>query len=487
MICKKILRLIFVAVIVALMQNTALAIDYIFKIDNEAALLCGDDASLMEEECFSEDKAIAKKHGLYKTDDMSIIEKYMEMGLIEYYEEDAPAYLFDMPNTSEYMTIASGVDSSTIPLGRSYNQLNVQALWSLGFTGKGVTVGVIDSGVYPNVDLVDNLLPGVNVSKDIDTDPSKKNVTTDGYGHGTCVSGIIAANGNNYRGIAYEAKIIPIKAFTDSGSGNVSNMVKGIYAAVDDYGCDIINMSCGAKKDVEKDGEKTMKKAVEYAVSQGVTVVVAAGNGGGTSNTKDADYYPASYDCTISVANITVDDTHWGTSQENDGVDISAPGKMIYCLKNQTSGYKDNSGTSFSCPMVVGVATLILGYNPDITPAQMKALICNNATDLGSAGWDMSYGHGKVNCEAIVKELLDGKLYKSNIVEYKGTYNVAIRNGLDSVYSRFLAFANYSGNKMVGISTKSVSLAKGESRVLTLEKKGNLARLFDLNSLNFAP
>ncbi|MBR5308121.1 MAG: S8 family serine peptidase [Clostridia bacterium] len=474
---KGFLNLIAAVAVCAVLEVSAFATDYIFKIDSDAAMLCDEEASLMTEECFDEDKAIAKNHGIFKTDDMAVIEKYMEMGLIEYYEEDAPAYLFDMPNTSEYMTIDSGTSSSTVPLGKSYNLLNVQSLWSLGFTGKGVVVGVIDSGVYPNADIAGNILSGENVSPDVDTDSSKRYITLDGHGHGTCVSGIIAANGDHYRGIAFEAKIVPLKAFTDSGVGNVSNLVKGIYRAIDVYGCDVINMSCGAAKD----SSKSLLAAVNYASSKGVQIIAAAGNNGSQSNTLDADYYPASYDATISVANITADGMHWSSSQENAGVDISAQGRMVYCLKNSDTGYRYNSGTSFAAPMVTGVAALILGYKPDTTPAEMKSLICDTATDLGITGWDMSYGNGKVNCAGIAQRLLDGTLYRSNIVEYKGTYNYAIRNGLSTPYSAFLAFAKYSGNRMVGIETRSISLESGKSTIMSTDKGSSIIKLFELN------
>ncbi|MBE6704025.1 MAG: hypothetical protein E7583_02065, partial [Ruminococcaceae bacterium] len=233
----------------------------------------------------------------------------------------------------------------------------------------------------------------------------------------------------------------------------------------------------------------TLLEATNYAVSKGVPVIVATGNGGGSSNTVggDADYYPASYDAAISVANITVDDTHWNSSQENNGVDISAPGRMIYGLLNQNTGYRYNNGTSFSCPIVTGVASLILGYKPNITPSELKKLICDAATDLGTEGWDMSYGHGKVNCAAIVPVLLDGKFYRSPIVKYKNTCNVAIRNGLDSTYSSKLIFSNYTGNKMTAISLKDVTLANGESTTFSIASSGSMSKFFELDRYTFNP
>ncbi|MBR3995961.1 MAG: S8 family serine peptidase [Clostridia bacterium] len=477
---KKSVAIVFSAILLTFASTVASAQEYLFKLRKDTVALFSENTpEFMSEECFSDNSALATVGKVYTTDDLSVIQKYKEMGLLDYYEENAPAYLLDMPNTNEFM---SSLMSGYVPLGESFAQLNVNELWKLGLNGKGITVGVVDSGANAHTELADNLLSGYNTY-------DSNYITADGVYHGTMVSGLIAANGTSYRGVAYNSKIVPLKAFNDSGAGNTSTMANGIYKAVDEYNCDIINMSCGSLTN-----SLTLKDAVKYAINKGVIIIAASGNvsgskyGTATVGTKDNLMYPACYDGVISVGNIDRYGNLSNTSMENDYVDVVANGKYITGLSNTNlSGYTGNSGTSFSCPIVTGVVACMLQVDPTLTPKNVEKILQETATDLGTVGRDISYGYGKVNCEAIVRELLEGKLYKSDIVEYKGTYNIAIRNGLDSVYNRFLAFANYSGNKMVGISTKSISLVKGESRVLTLEKKGSLARLFDFSSLNFAP
>lgn len=454
---------------------TASATEYLFKLREDSAVVFGE-ANLFSEECFDDDSALARIGGVYTTDDISIIEKYREMGLLEYYEENSPAYLFDMPQTGEYMT---NLVSGYVPIGESLAQLNVNEFWKIGLSGKGITVGVIDSGANVHAALADNLLSGYN------TYDGNYN-TSDGVGHGTMVSGLIAACSNGYRGAAYNAKIVPIKAFSDTGSGNTGTMANGIYEAINNYGCDVINMSCGSLAD-----DITLKNAVKYAVDNGVLIIAASGNvrsanyGIATVGSYDSLMYPACYDGVVSVGNIDRYGNLSNTSMENDYVDVVAHGKYVTGLSNiALSGYKGNSGTSFASPIVAGIVACMLEAKPDLTPAQIEKMLQQTATDLGSTGKDFSYGYGKVNCAAMVPKLLDGKIYRSNVVEYKGTYNVAIRNGLDAVHNAKYFFATYNGNRMTGIKSGDLSLSKGESKVVSESKNGTQQKYFELNPIN---
>ncbi len=446
------------------MTLSASATEYLFKLREDAAILC-DDAVLMSEECFEDDSSIARVLGVYTTDDISVIEKYLELGLVEFYEENGEAELLDMPQTSDFMTIASGVSSSTVPLGQSYNQINVQALWDLGLTGKGITVAVIDSGVNAHKDIVGNLLPGYNYSltdAEIAANPSAVYDTTDIYSHGTMVAGLIAANGSHYRGIAPEAKVIPLKCFKDSnGRASLDDLAEAMIDAVDKYGCDIINMSCGSVLN-----STVLREATEYVNSKGIPVIAAAGNSGSAYTKTDDYYYPASYDSAVSVANIQKNDTLKSSSQKNDKVDISAPGTETYGIDGSTSsGYINKSGTSFSCPIVTGIATLMLQANPQLSDNELQQILCETATDLGDVGKDVKFGYGKVNCDAIVPRILGGKLYRSNIVEYKGTHNIAMRNGLAN--TRTVKKINIEFSDTGASETQEdISLVTGESIVL---------------------
>ena len=478
MFLKKCAVTVFTVLTVSVLSTASYAAEYLFKLREDTVALCDESAELMTEECFDDDSALARIGGVYTTDDISIIEKYREMGLLEYYEENAPAYLFDMPATNEYMT---ALVSGYVPIGESLAQLNVNEFWKLGLSGKGITVGVIDSGVSAHSALKDNLLSGYNTYDD-------NYETSDVYGHGTTVSGFIAGNGTAYMGTAYNAKIIPLKAFSDSGSGDVYTMADGIYKAIE-LGCDVINMSCGSLSD-----NSTLRYAVKHAVDNGVIIIAASGNVNGekygtkTVGSYDSHMYPACYNGVVSVGNIDRYGSLSNTSIENDYVDVVANGKYVTGLSNTAlSGYRGGSGTSFACPIVTGIVACMLEAKPDLTPAQIETMLQQTATDLGNTGKDFSYGYGKVNCAALVPCLLDGKIYRSNMVLYKNTYNVAVRNGLAESFGAFSVLANYNGNKMIAIETDNFSLVQGESKVITISAGGTSTKMFFLNPSGYAP
>ena len=131
--------------------------------------------------------------------------------------------------------------------------------------------------------------------------------------------------------------------------------------------------------------------------------------------------------------------------------------------------------------MVTGVVALMLEARPDLDDVGIQTLLCATAKDLGDVGKDVKYGYGKVNCEALVPYLLDGRVYTSKPVLYEGTSNIAIRNGNSERLSDFVAFATYSGGKMMSVETLDTPLEYGESRVFSAAKGGQ-AKLF-----RFAP
>lgn len=484
---RKSIAILFGAVFIALNAMAVSATEYLFKLRDDTVLLFSEDSDYMSEECFADESSLATELGVYTTDDISVIEKYAELGLLDFFEENGEAELFEMPKTSDFLSIAPGVSTVTVPLGQSYAQIGVDHLWSLGLSGKGVTVAVIDSGVNAHPDIVDNLLPGYNYSltdEEIAADPGAVYTTYDKHRHGTMVAGLIAANGNHYRGIAYEAKIVPIKCFRDSdGKADIDDLAQAMIDAVDIYNCDIINMSCGVNIDYT-----SLRIAASYVASKGVPIIAAAGNSGSASSVTDACCYPASIDSVVSVANIQKDDTLKSSSQKNDMVDVAAPGTYIYGLEaNNSSGYCYNSGTSFACPITSGVAALMLQADPTINDVEMQSILQQTAFDLGDAGKDVKFGYGKVNCAAIASRIFYNKLYRSPIIEYKGTYNVAIRNGFDAIYESMLIFSNHTGIRMIDISVKDVSLGIGESAILSIGKSGEITKLFELDKKTLFP
>jgi thermitase len=211
-------------------------------------------------------------------------------------------------------------------------------------------------------------------------------VPDDDHGHGTHVAGIAAArtsNGIGIAGMAGNVTLMPIDVFR-GGIGTYADLIQAILYAADN-GAHIINMSLGATS--YSRGEEA---AVNYAWEQGVVIVASAGNSGG-----NVVNYPAAHANAIAVAATDSSDKRAGFSTWGDFVDVAAPGVGIW--STYFGGYRYSDGTSMAAPHVSGLAALILSANPNLAPAQVRTLIEQNADDLGSAGWDPYFGHGRVN------------------------------------------------------------------------------------------
>lgn len=362
-----------------------------------------DDEGVVEllSEEFDDVSQISKKLKYVKAEDEESLEKLMELGIVEGYEEDILMELF------EY-------DYSLNPV---YSQLyyldfiNAKAAWDMGITGKGVKVGVIDSGVSEHSDIVDNLLKGRNY--DINGDEED---TTDTFSHGTGVAGVIAAACNNIStlGIAFEAKIVPLKVTYKTSSGgtvvSTSYAMKALEDAVDVFDCDVVNMSFGTDT-----YNRYLEDAVNYAMNNGVIVVAATGNYGnrtyGGGSVVNPPLYPAYYDGVIGVANAAKSGTTLrikDSSTYHEKVTIAAPGTDLMLLKNSTSGEKVDSGTSFSSPMVAAAAALVKSVKPDIGQAEFKSLLTSTAdASYITASGQNSYkwGAGLLDIEAMLSEL----------------------------------------------------------------------------------
>jgi type VII secretion-associated serine protease mycosin len=262
--------------------------------------------------------------------------------------------------------------------------------WDLSKSAGTQTIGVLDTGVDAgHPDLAGHLLPGYNTL-------NTALPPNDGDGHGTATTGIIAAgtgNGTGIAGVAWNAKVRPVKVLNDYGEGTDANVINGINWAVKN-GVRVINMSLGGDED-----NPILHQAIQNAVAQGVVLVAAAGNTG-----VSAPHYPAAYPEVLSVGA-----TNWyGALTEfstyGDTVDIAAPGYDITSTapRAQTGpGYEPYwlglSGTSFSSPIVAGVAALVRNKWPSLTPAQVMARLKATARDAGPRGIDPYYGAGIVD------------------------------------------------------------------------------------------
>jgi len=267
-------------------------------------------------------------------------------------------------------------------------------VWTKGYTGQGIVVAVLDSGVdYNHADLSSNIWTNTREIPDngIDDDfngyvddfygwnfVSNNNNTLDVYGHGTHVAGTIAAANNDFgvTGIAYNAKIMPVKVLGDDNKGTYSGFSQGIYYAVNN-GAKVINLSLNGT--VPDSG---LEAAIQYAASMGVIVVMAVGNSAGLT-----PLYPAYYATNWGLAVGAVDSNkNLADFSNRAGSDfnmayVTAPGVSVYStLPNQTYGFYN--GTSMAAPHVAGVAALILSANPSLTGSQVREIVAQTAVNV---------------------------------------------------------------------------------------------------------
>lgn len=279
-------------------------------------------------------------------------------------------------------------------------RLDLPVAWSTS-DGSGVTVAVIDTGVdTTHPDLAANLLPGHNV---VGTEVSDD--VTDGFGHGTHVSGIVAAvtgNALGVAGVAPGARILPVKALGDNGTGWTSDIAEAVVWAVD-HGARVINLSLASSSD-----NSVLADSIAYARSQGVIVVAAAGNGRQRGN---ATTYPAAFPGVLAVAATDVSDVDAAFSSTGSFVDVAAPGVGIHSTV-LGGNYGQMSGTSMAAPHVAGVAALLLAEldaeGPIDSTDPVTDLIVRTAEDLGPAGWDPATGYGLVDPVAALAAVTNG-------------------------------------------------------------------------------
>lgn len=230
-----------------------------------------------------------------------------------------------------------------------------QYAWTAGYTGKGIKVCVIDTGVRDtHEDLADNVIEGLTfVDGDTGSDYHADNV-----GHGTHVAGIIAAVGNNNKGgagIAPDAEFGSYCVFT-SRSGKSSDTIRAMEAAVE-AGYDIINMSLGGPyySDIEKE-------AVDKAYENGIAIIASAGN-----EATNGCNYPSAYEHAISVAAINESGAKAYFSNYGSTVNLAFPGVSIYStLRDSDDAYGSKQGTSMAAPVASGTAAVILSADESI-------------------------------------------------------------------------------------------------------------------------
>lgn len=333
---------------------------------------------------------LEKAQGLTKLTDIEGINAQV----YEIAEDDTPSEVvkriaYTQQDLIEYAEVDMLVSPTLIPndpyYGNQWHHPNVgtPSAWDK-VLGENVIVAVADTGVNPHPDLQFATVPGINT-----VDGSAD--TSDVMGHGTKVSGTVAAINNNnigVSGVAPKAVILPIRITNDpAGWAYYSDMASAItYAA--DHGARVVNLSYQAYK------SSSAQSAASYMRSKGGIVTSSAGN-----DNIDEGYADVSSITIISATASNNLRTSW--SSYGTMVDVSAPGASIYTTTSG-GGYGAVSGTSFSAPLTAGIYALMFSVNPDLSPAQADSVLFSTADDIGDAGWDMYYGYGKVNAAKAV-------------------------------------------------------------------------------------
>lgn len=267
------------------------------------------------------------------------------------------------------------------------SKIEAPIAWSTSTGSSQVIVAVVDSGVLAtHPDISGKVLVGYDFVND-DAD------ATDDNGHGTGVAGFTAASTNNGIGMAavsWANPVLPVKVLGADGSGSHSVIAKGITWATD-KGARIINLSLGGTA-----WSQTLQDAVNYAWNRNVIVIAAAGNNG--NNTA---FYPAACNNVIAVSATNSSDGRPSWSNYGSYIDISAPGADVLTLSGASS-YANSNGTSYASPVTAGVVALMVAANPQLSNAAIVDTMLRNSDDIGSSGYDVYFGYGRVNARRAV-------------------------------------------------------------------------------------
>lgn len=272
-------------------------------------------------------------------------------------------------------------------LDASVPLIGAPSVWNLGSTGKGVRVGIVDTGIdSSHPDLVGRILATRDFTGEGDTD---------NHGHGTHVAGIIGGtgtqSGGKYRGVAPDCLYVIGKVLKGDGSGRMSDVIAGLEFVAEQH-VQVVNLSLGGGANC--DGTDALSVACDSIVDQGIAVCVAAGNSGPASGKLGAP------GCAKKVITIGATDKQDGiadyssrgpTSDGREKPDLVFPGSSIHSCraKNTSMGqpiddfYTTASGTSMATPHATGSCALMFQANPKLTPQQIKDGLMSTAKDLG--------------------------------------------------------------------------------------------------------
>jgi hypothetical protein len=318
-----------------------------------------------------------------------------------------------LPALPAAAAVAAPADSVRDTQQWVFTMMNVVPAWQ-ATEGSGVTIAVIDSGVYGGVsDLSgDTVLTGPDFTG-LHTSSQNEN-----WGqHGTWMASIIAGHGHDggfdgVMGIAPQAKVLSIRVIPDKGDPGYQaynsepenriqdELADGIIAAVKHH-AQVISMSIGYSAP-----SGVVRNAITYAYQHGAVLVASSGNSGGNdtrhgraSSGMSPESFPADYPGVLGVGAVTINGTQASFSSGNLSVQVAAPGKGVPA-EGRNGLYYTVDGTSPACALVAGVAALIKSRYPNISPALVTEALTSTAKQSPAGGYDVDTGFGIVDADA---------------------------------------------------------------------------------------
>ncbi len=341
--------------------------------------------------------------------------------------------------------------SATREITQNVLQVNADDVWALGYTGEGVVVAVIDTGVnYNHLDLADHLWDGGSEFPHHGYDVyNNDNDPMDDHGHGSHCSGTVCGDGTagSQTGMAPNATLMCVKCLNANGGGGADPISAGIQWAVE-HGCDMFSMSLGIANSTV--AERTLlRHTCEAALDAGVVAAIAAGNEGNQTwqapipnNVRVPGSCPPPYmdevqaanpgdlSCSICIGAVNYSDqaanftsrgpvtwtnTEFGDYPYDPGIglirpDVCAPGVDIKSLNYATNnGYTEMSGTSMATPCAAGCIALMLSKNINLEPSEVCRILEETAVQLAE-GKSNTYGFGRIDVLAAVEAIQLGAI-----------------------------------------------------------------------------
>ena len=278
-------------------------------------------------------------------------------------------------------------------MNQARKAIHCEECWREGYTGRGIGVAVLDTGIFPHRDFGNRIAAFADFVQ-------KRPDPYDDNGHGTHISGIIGGNGagsaGGYSGAAPECSLICAKVLDKRGNGYASDVLSGlrwIRLNREKYGIRIVNISVGSFAGRGTGENSALVKGVNAAWDDGLVVVVAAGNNGPgrmTITTPGISRKVITVGCSDDykevnvMGNRMVDYSGRGPTMACIlKPDLVAPGSGIVSCCNRPKGYMPKSGTSMSTPLVAGAIALLLERYPEMTNRDVKLRLMERAVDMG--------------------------------------------------------------------------------------------------------